>query len=185
MENNIKRIEEEIRQYKLYKIQIDENRIREYSEVFDVINESVVMKFSKNASSNILRVVLFIITVVLLLFGIGLLFPEQILNVLEKSGEVLSESDKSEFINELRFFGYTLILLSTFFGVMSILLKKNIRKRNTIFELSKLLKEVIEYMNENVSEDKRKYEYFVDGLADIENRMKEPVINDADKDTLT
>ena len=170
---NTKNIEEEIRQFKLHKIQIVESKIREYENTFIAIKENVVIKFSKNISSNILRVIFTLITITLLLFGIGLLFPEQLIKLLEENGDMFNDSEKRELIIGLPFLGYFIISISILFGFVSSLLKKNINKRNTIYKLSKLLNEVINYMDENLKEDKKKYEYYVDSIAEIEDKKKE------------
>ena len=171
--NDTKKIEEEIRQYKLYKIQAVEAKIREYENTFNIIKENIVLKFTKNASANILRIILLFITIILLLVGILFLFPEQIIKIIEGNGEFISAQEKNDFISETPYIGYVLITLSLFFSLISLLLKKNIRKRNTIYNLSELLNEVIDYMDENVKEDKKKYEYFVDSNADMENRRNQ------------
>lgn len=171
MENdNTKKIEEEVRQYKLYKIQTVNAKIREYENTFNTIKENIVIKFTKNASLNILRIILLLATIALFLIGILFLFPEQIIKIMEQNGEYFSVQEKSDFILTTPYLGYILISISILFSFISLLLKKNIRKRNTIYNLSKLIKEVIDYMDANVKEDKKKYEYFVDSAADIENR---------------
>ena len=167
---NTKIIEEEIRQYKLYKIQIIESKIREYEDIFNTIKENVALKFTKNASSNIFRFLLIPITVILFLAGIYLLFPELVISLMERYGIEFSGVEKREYILKLPFIGYISLLMSIFLGITASLLKKNIRKRNTIYNLSKLLKDVIDYMNEDVNENKKKYEYFVDSMAEIENK---------------
>ena len=174
MENNsTQKIEEEIRQYKLYKIQIIEQKIRGYQDVFDKIKESVVIKFTKNATSNIIWIVLTIIAIMLFLVGVILLFPGQVISYLEDNGDLLSEIKVDSIQVFMPFFGYFIITISLFFEIIAVLLRKNVRKRNTIFDLSLLLKDVINYMKENNKEEKKKYEYFVDSIAEIENRKKE------------
>ncbi len=168
--DNSKKIEEEIRQFKLYKIQTVEAKIREYDNIFNTIKENNVIKFTKNASSNILRIIFFFVTLAMFLAGIFFMFPEHIIKIMEGSGEYFSEREKRDFILTTPYLGYVLISVSILFGFITSLLKKNIRKRNTIYNLSKLLNEVIDYMSENVKEDKKKYEYFVDSNADIDMR---------------
>lgn len=108
----------------------------------------------------------------MLLFGIFFLFPEQIIKIMVENGEYFSEQEKNNTVLMLPYLGYILISISVILGIISSLLKKNIRKRNTIYNLSKLLKEVIDYMGENVKEDKKKYEYFVDSVAEIESKKR-------------
>jgi len=106
------------------------------------------------------------------MFGVFFLFPEQVIKVMERKGKFLSEQDKNGIMLILPYLGYVLISISVIFGIISLLLKKNIRKRNTIYNLSRLIKEGIDYMNENVEEDKKKYAYFVDSIADIEKKKE-------------
>lgn len=171
-DDNIKKIQEEIRQYKLYKIQTIESTIREYENTFNFIKENIVIKFTKNASSNILRIIFFLVTLVLFLIGVSFLFPGYLIQLMNESEGNFIETEKNEFSLIAPYFGYVLISISILFGFISSLLKKNIRKRNTIYNLSQLVKEVIDYMDENVKEDKKKYEYFVDSSAEIEHRRK-------------
>lgn len=169
MENiNTKRIEEEIRQYKLYKIQIVDAKRSEYEKTFNEIKQNIVIKFTKNASSNLLRFFLLLVTVSVLLVGVLFLFPEHIIKILEENGEYFSKQEKIDLELVLHYLGYVFISISILIGSISSLLKKNIKKRNTIYDLSKLISEVIDYMGDNVKEDKKKYEYFVDNLAEIE-----------------
>lgn len=172
-DNNAKKVEEEIRQYKLYKIQIVEAKIREYENSFNAIKENVVIKFTKNASSNLLRIIFLLVTISLFLIGVIFFFPEQIINLLEENGEYFSKQDKIDFTLIVPCLGYVLISISILFGFISSLLKKNIKKRNTINDLAKLINDVIDYMGDNVKEDKKKYEYFVDSVAEIENRKNQ------------
>lgn len=173
MENAHKKaMEEEIRQHKLYKIQITEAKIREYEHTFNTIKENNVIKFTKNASSSVLRIIFFVVAVGLFIIGIFFLFPEQMIKILEKNEAYFSVQEKRDFILTAPYLGYIFISISILFGFISSLLKKNIRKRNSIYDLSKLIKEVIDYMHENVKEDKKKYEYYVDSIADIETRKR-------------
>jgi len=53
-DNNTKKIEEEIRQYKLFRIQTVKAKIREYENIFNKIKENIVIKFTKNATSSLI-----------------------------------------------------------------------------------------------------------------------------------
>lgn len=165
-ENNPNKIEEEIRQYKLYKIQIIENKIKEYDHVFNTIKENILSRYTKNLTSILLILFFWIMSGLLLLTGVSFLFPEQIAKLIMDSGSVYP-ADVKELIVVLPFFGYSSLLLSFLFGGMAWLLRKNMLKKNTIFKLSKLVKDVIGYMDVNLEEDKKKYEYFVDSMADV------------------
>lgn len=170
MTHNNKKIEEEIRQFKLYKIQIVEAKLREYEVTYNLIKENIVIKFTKNASSNVLIIIFLLVAIALLLVGFLFLFPEQIIKIVEENGKYFSAQDRRDFILTIPYFGGVLISISILVGFLALLLKKNIQKRNTIYDLSKLITEVIGYMNHNVKEDKKKYEYFVDSIAEIESK---------------
>ena len=168
-QDNTKRIEKEIRQYKLNKIQSIESRVKEYEDVYASIRENIVLKFTKNVTSNVIRGVSLFIALLLISIGIWLIFPESFIRFLEKNGEAFSELERNDFILTAPYTGGFLMFIAVLFYTISILLRKNIQKRNTIFKLSSLVKEVIGTMDENVKEDKIKYEYFVDSMSDIEN----------------
>lgn len=170
--NSIMKIEEEIKQYKLYKIQTTESKIREYEDVYSLIKENIVIKFTKNSFSNIFRLLLTIISIGLILLSLTLIFPEIAISFIEKTGEILTQADRNDMIELFPYLGYFVLGLGFLFGIISSLLKKNNRKRTVIYELSKLIDEVIYYMNENVKEEKKKYEYFVDSVAEIEIKNK-------------
>jgi hypothetical protein len=173
MENKgTKIIEEEIRQFKLYKIQLVEAKMREYGILFQEIKEHAAIKLTKNASSNFLRIILLTVTIAVFSAGFLLLFPDKMIEIFEGKGIYFSTQMKLDFKEAAPYLRYILFSISLLFGSISILLKKNIKKRNTIHDLSKLINEVINYMDDNVKEDKKKYEYFVDSAAEIENRQK-------------
>jgi hypothetical protein len=173
MENNIKKVEDEIRQYKLYKIQTTESKIREYEDIYSLIKENIIVKFTKNSFSNIFRLLLTIISIGLILLSFTLIFPEIAISLIGKTGEIMTQSDRNDMVETFPYYGYFILGLGFLFGIISVLLKKNNRKRTVIYELSKLTDEVIYYMNENVKEEKKKYEYFVDSIAEIETKNKE------------
>jgi hypothetical protein len=174
MENdNIKKIEEKIRQYKLYKIQTTESKIREYEDIYSLIKENIIIKFTKNSFSNIFRLLLSIISIGLILLSFALIFPEIAISLIEKTGETMTQNDRDDMVEIFPYLGYFILGLGVLFRIITALLKKNNRKRTVIYELSKLIDEVIYYMNENVKEEKKKYEYFVDSIAEIETKNKE------------
>ncbi len=168
MKNNINKIEEEIRQYKLYKIQTTESKIREYEDIYSLIKENIVVKFTKNAFSNIFRLLLTIISIGLIALSFTLIFSEFAISIIQKNGKVLTQTDREFMIEFFPYLGYFMLGLGLLFGIVSALLRKNNRKRSVIYELTKLTDEVIYYMHENVKEEKKKYEYFVDSIAEIE-----------------
>ena len=96
MENNVKKIEEEIRQYKLYKIQTTEHKIREYEDIYSLIKENIFVKFTKNSFSNIFRLLFTIISIGLILLSFTLIFPEIAISFIERNGEVLTQTDRND-----------------------------------------------------------------------------------------
>ena len=73
---------------------------------------------------------------------------------------------------DANFLGYMFFGLALTSFYIGYLLKKNIRSRNNIFKLNKLIKEVIEYMETSSFDEKRKYEFYVDNLQEIENQKR-------------
>ena len=168
MEDNIKKVEEEIRQYKLFKIQTTENKIRDYEVLYAIIKENIVIKFTKNSFSNIIRLALILISIGLIILSIILIFPEFAISIMENNGKVLSQAGRNKMIEIFPYLGYFILGLGLLLSSISYLLKKNNHKRSIIYKLSNLLDEIIKYMKENVKEEKKKYEYFVDSIAEIE-----------------
>lgn len=173
MENDYaQRIEEDIRQYKLYKIQVVEAKVRDYKKAFHAIKENATIKFTKNASSNLLIVLFLLVAASTFGLGIVFLFPDQIIRLWEENGKFLSSQDKQYYALIITYLGYVLVSIGILFGFISSLLRKNIKKRNTIYNLSKLIRDVIDTMDDHVKEDKRKYKYFVDSAAEIEYKKR-------------
>lgn len=117
---------------------------------------------------NAFRIILIIISILFLIIGLICFFPEQVIRFLESEGEVFSISEKEDFILVFKALKYVFLGLYLLFGFISYLLKLNNKKRNTIHSLSRLLEEVMDYMENSSKEEKRKYEYFVDSLAEKE-----------------
>lgn len=170
MDDNNKNIEEEIRQFKLFKIQKDKAKIKEYEDTYDKIRENTVLRYTKNISSNILIILMVLLTITLFSIGVSFQFPEEMTKFMEENGERFSSQEKEENNIFFPFLGYFFIALSLVFGLIASLLKKNIRKRNTIYRLSHLVSDVIEHMSENVKEEKKRYEYYVDSSAEFESK---------------
>ncbi|WP_282018101.1 hypothetical protein [Salegentibacter mishustinae] len=171
------KINEELRQYKLFKIQETEAKLRRFRKTYLEIKEHIFIKFSKNITSNILQIPIILLFIICLAIGISLLFPNVIIDFMNSNGMNLSKSDKEEFLIISEFTAYFLLGLSSLFGFISYLLKLNNRKRNNIYNLSKLLEEVMSYMENSSNDEKRKYEYFVDSIAEKEKMYKNTVYN--------
>ncbi|MCL3779252.1 hypothetical protein EMN47_02520 [Prolixibacteraceae bacterium JC049] len=169
--NNTNRIEEEIRQKKLYKIQVAEAQVRKYENLFHTISEKKLIKLSKNVSSNILRTIILITSILLFILSIFLFFSEFTITLLEKYGNEFSLIEESNFIQFAPKGAILIFIISILLYLISFLLKKNTTKRNSLFELSNLITEVIDYMSKNIKEDKIRYEHFVDSSAEINNNL--------------
>lgn len=160
------KIDEELRQYKLYKIQETESKLRRFKKVYKKIKEHVFIKLSKNISSNIIKFSVYIIGISFLLIGLVSFFPYEILTFLESNGNLFSSEEKEAFTNLINISKYFFLSLSILFSFVGYLLKLNNQKRSYIYDLSILLEEVMDYMENSVTEDKKKYEYFVDSIAE-------------------
>ncbi len=169
MKEDVRKIKEEIGQDKLSRIHLTEAKIREYKSIFSEIKEDFVIVFTKNISSNIFVIIFSLAAgISLLLWGLLYFFPEEIV----KWSDCAVDEEKDLF-QILKFLSYFFISIAILFRFISSLLKKNIRKRNAIYDLSELLKEVIGYMEESVKEDKMKYEYFIDNLISTARNTKQ------------
>lgn len=163
-----KRINEELRQYKLFKIQETESKLRKFQQTHSEIKESNTVKVSKNVTSNLLRVILALLAIVILILSVICFFPENLIEFLESDGTYFSFQEKKEIIYELNIYKYFFISISALLLFTGYILRLNNRKRNNVYSLSILLEEVMEYMENSSNDDKRKYEYFVDSLAEQE-----------------
>jgi len=171
------KINEELRQYKLFKIQETESKLRRFRKTYSEIKQHIFIKFSKNITSNILQIPIILLFIICLTTGILLLFPNSIIDIMKSNEMSLTQADQEEFLITSRFLAYFLLGLSSLFAFISYLLKLNNRKRNNIFNLSKLLEEVMTYMENSSNDEKRKYEYFVDSIAEKERMNKNTVHN--------
>lgn len=152
-------IDEELRQYKLFKIQETVSKLKRFEKKYIEIKERLVIKVSKNISSNIIRFLLIIISILFFITGIILLFPEKII----ESKEINFTLDGKVII---LYCAISLIVFSILFIIISYLLRLNNKKRNSIYSLAELLEEVMVYMRKSRDEDKVKYEQFVDLMAE-------------------
>jgi len=171
-EITIKEINENIRQHRLYRIQTTDQKIRKFKSIHDEIKEHLVIKFTKNASLNVIRLVLGLITLIFIGVSILYFFPDKLITFMEANGEILTQDEKNEIYLDADFLGCMFLILSFISIYIGYLLKKNIRSRNSIFKLNKLIKEVIEYMESTSYDEKRKYEFYVDNLQEIENQKR-------------
>lgn len=164
------KIDEELRQYKLFKIQEAESKLRRFKKIYEEIKEHIFIKFSKNISSNILKITSYGLGFLFFIIGLICFFPNEVLTFLESNGEVVSLDEQENFILFTSFSRYLFLGLAVLVIFIGYLLKLNNKKRSNIYNLSKLLEEVIDYMDSSVMEDKKKYEYFIDSITERERK---------------
>lgn len=160
-------INEELRQYKLARIQEGEIRNERFQAAYDQIRESVIIKVSKNASSNIFRIASGLISFFTFLIGISFIFPQSL-------NEFFNLSVWPEYegmLNEAKGVAYFFFIVSSVFFLIGYLLKVNNRERTQLYSVSILLEEVMEYLKTSTEEEKRKYEFFLDHFAELENNQ--------------
>ncbi len=170
-----KDINEELKQYKLFKIKETETKLGRFKEVYIEIKEHIVIKFSKNATSNMVRIVLGTLSLLFFVLGLCCFFPNEIIDSIESNNVVFSELNKKGITIFLSLSKFILLGLSILLAVLGYSLRLNNRKRNSIYSLSKLLEEVMGYMEVSANDEKRKYEYFIDSLAEKEKIEREKV----------
>ena len=122
------KINEELRQYKLFKIQETESKLRRFKVSYKEIKEHIVIKISKNATSNIFRIITTIFCILLVVIGLICFFPNQVIKLVESEGGKLTNSYKTDLINFLNLSKYIFLGLSFLLGFISYLLKINNRK---------------------------------------------------------
>jgi hypothetical protein len=167
------KINEEVRQHRLFKIQTAESKIREYKKVHEKIKEKLIIKTSKNLSISLIRILLVIITILITTISLLYFFPEKLIEFITLTGKSLTKSESDGIYLNAKFFSFALLILSLISLYISFILKKNIDNRNNIFKLNNLIKEVIEYMETISKEEKEKYEYFIEFIQEIENAKLE------------
>ena len=163
-------INEELRQFKLFKIQETESKLRRFQNTYSEIKEHLMVKISKNVTSNLFRVIFILLGVIALIITLICFFPEYLIEIFKSNGEYITMQQEREMIEECEIDKYIFLLFTFLLFFSSYLLKLNIKKRSSIYSLSKLLEEVMDYMENSAFEDKRKYEYFVDSIAEKEKK---------------
>lgn len=152
-------IKEEIRQLKLYKIQVTEGKIRKYRKVYEDIRQNDTLPYSKNASSNLIRIMIGILSLGFFLLMLMSYFPYEIIQRLELDFSQFEKINQDDFVQALSVLKYIFLFMALLFYALGRLIKKNAIKRNSIYQLSKLVDEVIDDMDLLVSSEKRRYEY--------------------------
>lgn len=172
---HIKRINEEIRQHRLYRIQITEAKIKKFSKAHEEIKEHLVIKFTKNATLNLIRLFLWVLFSLFAALSILFFFPDKLIEFIGETDIFLGSGGKEAyyFIAQILAYGFMFFAFVAFY--VNVLMKKNIRNRNKLYRMNELLVEMIKYMKEVSTDEKRKYEFYVDNLQEIENRNRQYV----------
>ncbi|MBI9034969.1 MAG: hypothetical protein JEZ03_10910 [Bacteroidales bacterium] len=166
-------LNEELRQYKLFRIQQTEEKLNRFQEVYEDIKQSIVIKISKNIGSNIIKYMVFIIAVLLMVLGIVCHFPEAIVNSMEPDGVGFSYQEKEDLETMIPYFTFVFYGFAALFLFIAWLIKLNTHKRNSLYGVSTLLSEVMTYMETSNKEEKQKYEYFVDAIHERQKMEEE------------
>lgn len=159
------KIDEELRQYKLFKIQETNVRLRQFQQAYSKIKENIAIKFSKNVTFNLLKIAFLLLCICSLVITVFCFLPGEFILLIEEYEGPLSSSEKKGIVIIFRYLRFLFLAIAAIFYLLSYLLKLNNRKRNTIYSLSQLLEEMITYLEKSSDEEKRKYEQYVDFLA--------------------
>lgn len=161
-------IDEEIRQYKLFTIQETTNKLKKFNQAYNEIKQHGMVKYTKNVGSNIVRILVGVVTFVLLILTFLSFNPNMVIAIIESSGENLVPAQKISIQQELDVEKYVYLTLTIMSYLLGLVIKKNNQKRSSIYKLSKLLEEVTSYMDDTLQEDKKRYENFVEAIAERE-----------------
>ncbi|WP_438962205.1 hypothetical protein [Nonlabens sp.] len=153
---------EEIRQEKINAIEVAKEKNKQFEEAYHQIYQHKIVKISKNVSFGMVRVLLIVIAVILFVAALFCFFPGAFITAMEESGEYLTQTDKEEISLLLLVIGLIIITLSLFHLFLAYVIKSNNKKRTIIFKLSGLLEEILEYQENDIKEQKKRYEVYVD-----------------------
>lgn len=165
-------INEEIRQLKHYKIQVTEGKIRKYKKVYEDIQKDAILPFSKNTSSYLARIILGMLSAGFFLLMLMSYFPYEIIQRLELDFSQFQKISQDDFVQFLSVFKYVFLFMALHFYALGRLIKKSAQKRNSIYQLSKLVDEVMDDMDLLLSSEKRRYEYQREYSYEAEHALK-------------
>jgi hypothetical protein len=168
-----KTINEEIRLNKLERIHFAERKIEEYKELYTKITENLALKLVKNSTSFLLRVVLSLAILLFVVISIMYFFPNWLIEIMESEGDSFTYLERQEFILEAKYIRYIFLGIAFSIWMVSKLIKANNKKRNKIFQLSDLLLDMTEYMESSLADEKKKYEFFVDNVVEMDRKETE------------
>lgn len=164
---------EELKNYKLFRIQETEAKLKRFRRAYLETREHEIVKLSKNITSDIIRIPLLLLALACLIFGVFLFLLDLFIDIMPLSLTLFFDLDEKVFLVLLKVTSYFLIILSMLFGFICYLLNSINKKRNSLYNLSKLFEEVMSYMEKSSFDEKRKYEYFVDSMGEKERMKKD------------
>lgn len=138
---------QEIRKEKLQRIEETEKKITDYKGVYNVIKEGFISKLTKNSAIGVFKLIIYILA---LLFIVDAFYAL-----------VADMNDLNAPMGRGYFF-FVGLFMAGLFIIIGKALKSNIEKRNVIFKLSKLMEDVITYMDGSLKNEKERYEHFID-----------------------
>lgn len=165
-------IYQEIKELKLYKIQIFEEKTSEYRQKYRSIRKNALIRVSSNAFSNTMRLILGIICFGFILVSLMSFFPQESILIIRKYQLNFTQISNEELIQYADFSKFISLFIAFFFYRMGRLIKKNIQIKNTIGELSELVNEVMDCMDTETAEEKRSYETMMEYTHDLKYSIK-------------
>lgn len=163
MDNN--KIKEEIRNYKLYKIQITDQKIREFENTFKKIEEKSIFRSIKDFSLNSFRIILLLLSILTVSFSLIFFFPELIVTIIEKSTKSsLTQDSKTILLLNHNVFSYIFFSTSMVLFILTYTVNKNIKNRNYTFKLHQLTSDIINHLKDISKDEKTKYEAYVENI---------------------
>lgn len=147
-------IENEVKNYKLYKLQNIDQIKREYDKLKDFIKVDKVIYISKN----IWIIMLFIVLIIFSISTLYFVFNLHSLQLFFQTNDVLSK--------------ILLFLISILTLMILYLFYDKIHKNNSLYKLDKLFVEYFRLIKDIEHEEKIKYETFVDYLIKKEQNRR-------------
>ncbi|WP_417610745.1 hypothetical protein [Owenweeksia hongkongensis] len=157
-------LNETLRQQKLLKIQITEDKLRKFTTTYHSIKEHLIIKLTKDVSSFFIRLVLRIAIFAFIILTLASFLPEFTIELI--GSNVVNSNDLYDLLYLGRIVFPFLALISI---IITSLIKANRRRRTSLYAVSQLLTEIMDYLSESSEEEKRRYAHFVDNLADMEH----------------
>lgn len=153
---------EEIRQEKIKSIENLALKRKQFEDSYKSIYQAKYIKLSKNISFNFVRFFLLAGVVLLIILSVCCFNSEWMISNMEATGETFTSQEREESLLMFQFLGFFFLIAALFFLFISYLAKANNKKRTLIYEQSKLLEDILEYLDNDIADQKKRYEVFVD-----------------------